>query len=73
MTLSQQSTTLLANLLVAEAIEMGHDVNTAKWWLDRQDRLAAHAQQAAEYRKIKKVVITETDQNTHTVRMEIAQ
>ena len=47
------------------------NVQTAKWWLDRQDRLAFHAQRAAEYRNTKRVVITETRKDTRLVSMEV--
>jgi hypothetical protein len=71
MTIAQQETSLYANTLVAKAIRQG-DLKTARWWIDRQDRLAAHAQRATEYRDTKRIVITETRQKSHSVSMEVS-
>ena len=51
----------------------GGNLNTAKWFIDRQDRREFHAQRANEYRKTKEIVITETRQNTHSISMEVEQ
>ncbi len=72
MTIAQQETSLYANTLIAKAIRQG-DMKTVRWYLDRQDRLAYHAQQSAKNRNTKKIIITETHQNTHSVSMEVDQ
>lgn len=69
---AQELTTAYATEVVTRSIRR-FNVQTAKWWLDRQDRLAYHAQRAAEYRNTKKIVITETHQNTRSVSMEVEQ
>jgi hypothetical protein len=69
---AQQLTTAYATEVVTQSIRR-FNVQTAKWWLDRQDRLAFHAQRAAEYRNAKKIVITEMHKNTHSVSMEVEQ
>lgn len=70
MTIAQRQTTLYANILVAKAVERG-DLRTAKWWLEREDRLEHRAQQAAEYRHLKRLVITEMQQSSHSVSVEV--
>ena len=67
---AQELTTAYATEVVMRSIRH-FNVQTAKWWLDRQDRREYHAQRAAVYRKTKKIVVTETRQNTHSVSMEI--
>jgi len=72
MTMAQQETSLIANTFVAEAVRQG-DMKTIRWYLDRQDRLAYHAQRSAQHSNTKRIVITETRQNTHSVSMEVDQ
>lgn len=69
---AQELLTAYATEVVTRSIRRSN-VITAKWWIDRQDRQLFHAQRVAEYRTMKKLVITEVHQNTHVVKMEIEQ
>lgn len=69
---AQEVLTYRATQIVAMSIGKGN-LKTAQWWLDRQDRLAYHAQQAAEYRSTKKLIVTEVQQNSRSVSMELDQ
>ncbi len=70
MTIAQNETTIFANLVVKDAIEKQHDVQTSRWWIDRQDKLERSAQRAKEYRLIKRLIITKTYQETQSVKLE---
>ncbi|MGH7241545.1 MAG: hypothetical protein ACREGB_04575 [Candidatus Saccharimonadales bacterium] len=70
MTVLQQQTDLLANSTVASAIKQG-DLKTARWWIDRQDRLEHKALRAKEYRLIKRLTLTKTYQEKQSIELEI--
>lgn len=72
MTVFQNQPTLYANLVVTKAIKRG-DLKTAKWWIERQDRLALHAQNSARYRRKKKLTLKQThaDKSSRTMSMEV--
>lgn len=67
---AQELTTAYATEVVVRSIRH-FNVQTAKWWLERQDRLKFNAQRTAEYRIIKKTVVTETHQDTQSVSMKV--
>jgi hypothetical protein len=69
---AQELTTAYATEVVTRSIRR-FNVQTAKWWLDRQDRREYHAQRATEYRNIKKVTVSEIHQQSHSVSMEVDQ
>ena len=72
MTVFQNQPTLYANLVVTKAIKQG-DIKTARWWIERQDRLAMHAQYSALHRTKKKLTLkqTDADKSSQTVSMEV--
>ncbi len=72
MTLAQNETTIFANLVVKNAIEKKQDVKTARWWIDRQDKLASKALRAREYRFIKKLTLTDKHERTKSVQIDLA-
>jgi len=49
------------------------DEDTARWWLDRQDRRERNAQRAKEFRLVKKLTVTKTKtyQETEAVELEV--
>jgi len=69
---AQELTTAYATEVVMRSIRH-FNVQTAKWWLDRQDRREYNAMRASQYRKTKKIIITETRQQTHSMSMEVDQ
>ena len=62
---AQELLTAHATGVITRSI-MSSNIQTAKWYLDRQDRLLFHAQQMSEYRITQKVVVTETYKHTKT-------
>lgn len=70
MTIVQQQTDLLAKATVASAIEQG-DLKTARWWIDRQDRLEHKTLRAKEYRLIKRLTVTENYSEKRSIELEI--
>jgi hypothetical protein len=71
MTIAQNETTIYANLVVKEAIEKRQDVKTARWWIDRQDKLERQALRAKEYRLIKKITLAEEERHTKSIEIEL--
>ena len=71
MTIAQNNTTIIANSVIIDAIVNKRDVNIARWWIDRQDRLASKARNAKSYRLIRKIVLTKNYQETECVEIEI--
>jgi len=69
-TAAQDVITVLASMEVVRRLNM-HDIQTAKWWLDRQDRRERNAQRAKEFRLIKKLTLTKSYQETHSVEIEV--
>lgn len=69
-TAAQDVMTFLATNEVLRRLHM-HDIQTARWWLDRQDRRERNAQRAKEYRLIKKLTITKTYQETQSLDIEL--
>ncbi len=47
------------------------NLKTAMWWLDRQDRRERNAQRAKEYRLVKKLTLTKTYQEKHSLEIEL--
>jgi hypothetical protein len=72
MTIAQRSPIILANGIVIGAINQG-DLKTAKWLLEREDRRELHAQRAAVYSKLNKLTITETQQNSRSIKLEVSR
>jgi hypothetical protein len=70
MTASQDLLTWRATQIVTHSI-MGHNLDTAKWWIDRNDRLKFHAQREREYQAKKKLTVKETYQHTQSVELEM--
>ena len=71
-TAAQDVLTTYAMQVITRSIRC-NNLQTSKWFLDRQDRREFHAQRVAEYRIMKKLVISEVHQNTHVVKMEVGQ
>jgi hypothetical protein len=69
-TAAQDVLTWRATQIVTHSMN-GHNLQTAKWWLDRMDRRERNAQRAKEYRLIKKLTVTKTYQETQSVEFEI--
>lgn len=69
---AQDVLTYRATQIVTMSIGRG-SLKTAMWVLDRKDRREFHAQRAAKYRNTKRVIITETRQNTRSVSIEVDQ
>lgn len=69
---AQEVLTYRATQIVAMSIG-GGNLKTAKWWLDRQDRREYQAQRASEYRRIKRVTVTEMQQQSRSVSLEVDQ
>jgi len=58
--------------IIYNSLRRGNE-DTARWWLDRQDRRERNAQRAKEFRLIKKMTITKskTYQETEAVELEL--
>ncbi|MCL4357469.1 hypothetical protein M1512_01050 [Patescibacteria group bacterium] len=72
MTIAQNETTVIANILVQDAIKIDRDVKIAMWWIDRQDRLEKRAQRAKEYKLINKITLTDKHEYTKSVRLDLS-
>lgn len=71
-TAAQDVITVLATNEVIRKLQL-HDIQTARWWLDRQDRRERNAQRAKEYRLIKRLTLTKTYKETQSVEIELDQ
>ena len=72
MTIAQNETTVVSNILVQDAIKIDRDIKTAMWWMDRQDRLEQRAQRAREHRFIKKITLTDKLEHTKSVKIDLS-
>lgn len=71
---SQEIMDAMAMRHVYHALKRG-DLNTAKWWIGRQDKREANALRAQDYRQRKKLTVTETHQQTdgsHTMKRTVS-
>jgi len=69
-TAAQDVMTTRATRIIEDSLRR-HNLKTAMWWLDRQDRRERNAQRAKEYRLIKKLTVTKTYQETQSVELEV--